>query len=81
MNNTCIICGKPKRSRFWLCKHCAVEYGAYNVPYKLWPKWVREFIRYARVIEARYKQFNDVCISFSQVTMEKIVNTDGEIVT
>ena len=79
MDSTCIVCGKPKRRRFWICKDCAVKYGAYNTPYRNWPEWLRKFIKYARLLEARDRKYQENCIVVDQAVLEKIIDDDSNI--
>ena len=80
MSNKCILCGGYKQQRFWLCKSCAIKYGAYRKPYKEWPRWIKEFIKYARILETKDKKFAQSTISMDQTILEKIIDTQGEII-
>lgn len=70
----CMVCGKPCKNRFWVCRPCAQLYGMYMKPYREWPSWVRGLIRSERRVIRQQHLASTIEILVDPYTLEQVID-------
>ena len=60
---TCALCSRKITEQFWICASCERDNGIVGIPYRNWPKWIKEMAmmdRRQRTIDRREIAFSEI---------------------